>query len=313
MENKEKKSRIVHDVEAVITSYNQGVMIQEAVQSLCRQTALPARIIIVDDGSVEEESVRILEKLEKNMELPIPVVIHWQENRGVSAARNTGIGMTQTPLVLILDGDDRIAPQYIEEVSQTLREDKSVIAASSRIKTFGVLEAEVCPKGGSITSFLSRNNCPAIHILRREIWEKCGGYDETMRSGFEDWEYFLSMLETNQNAHIKIVEKSLIEYRTMPASSNIKSMQKRLELMKYIIEKHRRSYEKYVLEAIIGLEEISISRLYGWENEMLQQKKERQNLSGLSKKFMKNPTYGDGGMAAAVRIASYENSENQSV
>lgn len=77
LENKEKKSRIVHDVEAVITSYNQGVMIQEAVQSLCRQTALPARIIIVDDGSVEEESVRILEKLEKNMELPIPVVIHW--------------------------------------------------------------------------------------------------------------------------------------------------------------------------------------------------------------------------------------------
>lgn len=231
----------------------------------------------------------------------------------MSAARNTGIGMTQTPLVLILDGDDRIAPQYIEEVSRTLREDKSVIAASSRIKTFGVLEAEVCPQGGGITSFLSRNNCPAIHILRREIWEKCGGYDETMRSGFEDWEYFLSMLETDQNAHIKIVEKSLIEYRTMPASSNIKSMQKRLELMKYIIEKHRRSYEKYVLEAIIGLEEISISRLYGWENEMLQQKKEGQNLSGLSKKFMKNPTYGDGGMAAAVRIASYENSENQSV
>lgn len=95
-------------------------------------------------------------------------------------------------------------------------------------------------------------------------------------------------------------------------------MQKRLELMKYIIEKHRRSYEKYVLEAIIGLEEISISRLYGWENEMLQQKKEGQNLSGLSKKFMKNPTYGDGGwqrlsalhLMKIQKISQYKSEEN---
>lgn len=308
----EKKYRIAHDVEAVITSYNQGSMIQEAVQSLLRQTTLPARILIVDDGSVEEESVRILEEMESE-EHSVPVVVHRQKNSGVSAARNTGIGMTQTPLVLILDGDDRIAPQYIEEVSQLLREDKSVIAASSRIKTFGVLEAEVCPQGGGIAAFLSRNNCPAIHILRRGAWEKCGGYDETMHSGFEDWEYFLSMLETDRNAQIKIVEKSLLEYRTAPASSNIKSMQKRLELMKYIIEKHRRSYENHVLEAIISLEEISISRLYGWENEMLQQKKAGQVLSEHAKIFMRNPSYGDGGMAAAVRIASYENAENQSV
>mgnify|MGYP001029246332 FL=1 len=47
-------------VEAVITSFNQGSMILEAVQSLCGQTIPPAGIIIVDDGSTDEESVRIL-------------------------------------------------------------------------------------------------------------------------------------------------------------------------------------------------------------------------------------------------------------
>ena len=41
------------DVDAVITSYNQGTMILEAVQSLCNQTVLPKRIIIVDDGTTD--------------------------------------------------------------------------------------------------------------------------------------------------------------------------------------------------------------------------------------------------------------------
>ena len=49
-----------------------------------------------------------------------------------------------------------------------------------------------------------------------------------MRSGFEDWDFFLSMLETIPEAYAGIIEKLLINYRTNPSSSNIKSMDKRL-------------------------------------------------------------------------------------
>lgn len=54
------------DIEAVITSYNQGSMILEAVQSLCNQTLIPEKIIIVDDGSTDEYSLNILNEIEKN-------------------------------------------------------------------------------------------------------------------------------------------------------------------------------------------------------------------------------------------------------
>lgn len=50
------------NLEAVITSYNQKSMIYEAVHSLCGQTILPKRIIIVDDGSTDETSMEVLEK-----------------------------------------------------------------------------------------------------------------------------------------------------------------------------------------------------------------------------------------------------------
>ena len=51
--DQERKSTSAADIEAVITSYNQGTMVLEAVQSLYSQTVKPARILIVDDGSTD--------------------------------------------------------------------------------------------------------------------------------------------------------------------------------------------------------------------------------------------------------------------
>ena len=172
--------------------------------------------------------------------------------------------------------------------------------------TFGVLASVVRPTGGDITAFLSHNCCPATHIFRRSAWQKCGGYDESMRGGFEDWDFFLNMLETTQGAKIGIVKQALINYRTTPVSSNIKSMEKRLELMRYIMEKHIRIYQEHMIETMLEMETISMSRLYGWESEMIYAKLTGKPLTDVSKAFMKSPSYGDGGMASAVRIASVE-------
>ncbi|MDM8209460.1 hypothetical protein [Mediterraneibacter glycyrrhizinilyticus] len=88
------------------------------------------------------------------------------------------------------------------------------------------------------------------------------------------------------------------------ASSNVKSMSKRLELMRFIIRKHNQSYQAHIEDAILGIETISMSRLDGWENEICNTLKEKKILSQASVDFIKSPSYGDGGMAAAVRIVS---------
>ena len=292
------------DVQAVVTSFNQGSMILEAVQSLCAQTTPPAKIILVDDGSTDAASLAVLDRLETDPSLPVPVRVLRQPNGGVSSARNTGIRNARTPFVLVLDGDDRLEPAFLEKVSALLRSDPSLAAASSWMQTFGVLEAQIRPAGGTIVPFLSRNCCPATHILRRSCWEACGGYDEAMRSGFEDWDFFLSMLETAPDAHIGIVPEPLIAYRTAPASSNVRSMEKRLELMRHIISRHPDAYREHLTDALLGLEAVSMSRLFGWENEMLHALQEDRPLSAVSEDFLRSPSYGDGGMAAAVRIAT---------
>lgn len=294
------------DIEAVITSYNQGSMILEAVQSVCNQTLLPKRIIIVDDGSTDQYSLDVLTSIKNDSALPVPITIHFQENGGVSAARNTGINKTRSSMVLILDGDDKLEAGYIENVSKLLYDNPTMVIASSWMRTFGILDAIVCPSGGNIVPFLSHNCCPATHIFRKKFYEQCKGYDEAMRSGFEDWDFFLSMLETTPDAHVGIIKKTLINYRTAPASANIKSMDKRLELMRYIIEKHKGSYSNNITNVLLDIETISNSRLFRWENEIIHSIKNGQKLSESADSFIKNPSYGDGGMASAVRIVSID-------
>lgn len=290
-------------LEAVVTSYNQGALILEALDSLYRQTVRPGRILLVDDGSTDAASLAVLAQIEAGP-TPVPVQVLQRLNGGVSAARNTGIRAATAEFVLVLDGDDRLCPAFLEKTRNLLCAQPEMVAASAWMHTFGVLDAVVRPSGGSLSDFLARNCCPATHLLRRSAWVQCGGYDETMRAGFEDWEFFLSLLETRPNARIGIVPEPLLEYRTAPASSNLQSMDRRLELMRAILQKHQSSAQKYWLEALLNLEAASIQRLSGWEAELRCALQTGRPLSQESQAFLAYPTYGDGGMAAAVRIRS---------
>lgn len=290
-------------VEAVVTSYNQGALLLEALDSLCRQTVQPSRILLVDDGSTDAASLAVLAQIEAGP-TPVPVQVLRRPNGGVSAARNTGIRAARAEFVLVLDGDDRLCPAFLEKTRNLLCARPEMAAASAWMHTFGVLDAVVRPSGGGLSDFLARNCCPATHLLRRSAWARCGGYDETMRAGFEDWEFFLSLLETRPDARIGIVPEPLLEYRTAPASSNIQSMDKRLTLMRFLIEKHLSSYQAHLTDALLSLESISMSRLHGWEAEMRHALQTGQPLCESSSSFLAHPSYGDGGMAAAVRIQS---------
>lgn len=349
-------------VTVVITSCNQGPLIREAVESALSQTVHPERIIIVDDGSDEQTSVDVLSAILDDCRHGVldtggvAVDLIGQVNAGPSAARNRGVAAAETPFVVVLDGDDRLMPTFIERTLPLLTADDSMVAASGWLRTFGVLDSVVQPIGGDAGAFVSHNCCPATCMIRRSAWERCGGYDESMRSGFEDWDFFLSLLESGLaakaedgidgigdaggiddtdgvedagsaggavdiggtkdtgnieavrdagntknpkegTAHIGIVPEPLIEYRTAPASSNVTSMTKRLDLMRFLIAKHRDLYAAHIADAILGVEVISMSRLTMWESLM-------RGDTTASQAFMTHPTYGDGGMAAAVRLRS---------
>ncbi|WEV68373.1 glycosyltransferase family A protein [Bifidobacterium sp. ESL0769] len=298
------------DVTVVITCFNQAATIRQSVESAFAQTCAPARVIVVDDASDDIETKEILSVLEKE---PAVEVIARSCNSGVSAARNTGLSRVTTPFVVILDGDDLLEPGYIEATRAELSSDEKVFAASSWMKTFGALTATVKPTGGNILPFLCRNCAPATCMFRVSVLRQSGGYDESMRKGFEDWDCCLSLFETfgvdNLQSRVSIVQKPLIRYRTAPASSNIVSMNSRLDLLRYLIGKHQDLYSNHLENAILGFEKTSIDRLALFEATVKNNPQIIENCDAV-RSFMDSPSFGDGGMAAAVRIESKNAREN---
>jgi glycosyltransferase involved in cell wall biosynthesis len=274
----------------VITSFNQSFMVREAVASIHTQSLPPDDLVVVDDGTTDEDSLAVLATLEAG-----GVRILRQGNRGVSAARNAGIATLSTDLVAVLDGDDQYRPGFLDAIAPAFADD-DIVAASSWLSMFGTATGVVRPTGGRVVDFLARNSCPAPAVFRRHLWEQAGGYAEELREGFEDWDFFLRLLTPGGRIHI--VPEPLIGYRTQPGSANLAGMTRRLRLYGEIIDRHATVFQSNARAALLAQEAISIGRLALWENLVLADQSIDPG----------EATFGDGGMAAQVRIATHRNS-----
>ncbi|GIG37103.1 glycosyl transferase [Cellulomonas pakistanensis] len=274
------------EVAVVVTAHDQRELVVEAVASVRAQTAPCAELVVVDDGSADSGSLAVLDRLRAE-----GVRVLRQANAGVSAARNAGIAATRAPLVLVLDGDDRLAPAFLERVVPLL-DDPDVVAASSWLGLFGVATGVARPVGGRLVDFLHRNACPGTAVLRRAAWERAGGYDESLRAGFEDWDLYLGMLA--RGGRVAIEPEALIRYRTAPASANVRSMEHRLDLVRGLVEKHRAAYAAHLTDVLLAQEATAIRRLADWE----------ALVAADPALPLGEPTFGDGGMAAHVRVAT---------
>lgn len=108
----EKNSRAKMPLISVIVPvYNNEKYVEKCINSICEQSYKNIEIIIVDDGSTNETTPQILEKLAKT-DKRIKVI--KQKNAGVSMARNKGLDNASGEYVVFVDSDDFVASDYIE-------------------------------------------------------------------------------------------------------------------------------------------------------------------------------------------------------
>lgn len=182
----------------VIASFNRGLWLQEAVKSGLNQTVGDAvsSVIVVDDGSTEPQTIAILAELEADER----VTVLRQENRGVSAARNTGIAASSARYILCLDDDDVISETYVEKAIEILEADDSIGVVYSMVRYFGAVDAIWELPEFSPTEMALRNCVPASGIFRRSDWALVGGYCESLRT-LEDWDFWLQIMSLGRGFH----------------------------------------------------------------------------------------------------------------
>ncbi len=234
------------NVTVIIPCYNDGQYIMEALQSLYKQTLLPEKIIIVDDGSNIDTK-----KIVRTINHSLVQVIH-QENKGVSAARNLAISITETDYIANLDADDFYEPTFIEKAVRELNQNKEIKAVSSYCRIFQKTKTVeiVKPLGGKLKDFIVINNSRASAVFRKNSWESVGGFDEAMREGYEDWEFWIAILKKGGEIHI--LQEVLSHYRIKAVSRDQNALQKHdFELRQYIYLKHKEVYHEH-LDFYIG-------------------------------------------------------------
>jgi glycosyltransferase involved in cell wall biosynthesis len=272
-------------VSIIIPCYNHGQFIQEALDSVQQNNSDDFyEIIIVNDGSSDEGTILKLNDLREKGYRVID-----QDNKGLSAARNTGIEKANGKYILPLDSDNKIDPQYYRKALSIFESNQGIGVVYSDKQLFGENERSVEVGPFDLQKLLPGNYIDACAVFRKECWIQINGYDEKIPGGYyEDWEFWLSIAKNNWR--FEYLNETLFSYRVSPVSLNTRALdpKSREETIRYIIEKHADLYNQNYIKVVSALHGIIAHWEQNFNSEVLHIKSLLQNKENEIREFYHN-------------------------
>ena len=218
------------DITVVIPCFNHGRFLLESVEGALGQDGGPPQVIVVDDGSTDEETVRVLD------EMPDGVEVIRQRNAGVSVARNAGFESSDSELLLMVDADDRLTPDALDVLRPALEANPDVGYCYGLMKLIGVWSGVLRFPDFDPYILLHRSIAGAqLGLVRRRCWEDAGGFDPAI-DGYEDWDFCLSALEKGWRG--LQIDRVTHEYRKHERSGNEEHRRRYRHVYRQIRAKH---------------------------------------------------------------------------
>jgi glycosyltransferase involved in cell wall biosynthesis len=217
-------------VSVVIPCYNDGRFLMDAVQSVEQCGDGVGELIVVNDGSTDAITKEVLASVESRGHR----VLH-QENGGLASARNRGIATSRGNYILPLDADNRIRPAYPARGMEIMERDSGIAVVYGDPEFFGERAGRKHIPEFNLRQLLEWNYIDACAVMRRSVWERCGGYDERMPvQGFEDWDLWCRIALNGGGFHH--ANEVLYDYRvrTDSMSSGMAAAPKVQAVMRHI-------------------------------------------------------------------------------
>ena len=203
-------SRDAAIVSVVIPTFNHAAFLPAAIKSALDQDFADLEIIVVDDGSTDETRAIAAGYGDRVQYL-------WQENAGLSAARNAGIRAARGQFVALLDADDVWLPDFLSTVMGRWRDDPGLGAVYTgfysidqeghrlpQVSTSTVPAEELYDRLLDGEFFV-----PSAVVTRRDCFDRVGFFDEALR-GSEDWDMWLRVSREYRMAGLPL---PLVHYR----------------------------------------------------------------------------------------------------
>ena len=180
-------------VSVVVTSFNYGRFVADAVDSVLAQTFRDLEVIVVEGGSSDPDARMTVASLQR----PRTRVLMQGGPHWVGANRNYGISQARGRYICCLDADDMLAPTYIEKAVYLL-ERHSYDVVSSAMEMIGHSDGVInILEQPDLAALLQGNHVLTCAVFRRTLWEQAGGFRDADRhvTGyvFEDWAFWLRL------------------------------------------------------------------------------------------------------------------------
>ncbi len=216
-------------ISVVVPCFNSGKTLMRCIDSIKRQTWNNKEIIVVNDGSNEEGTLKVLNSL-------LDIKVFNQKNFGLPVARNNGGKRASGEYLFFLDADDWIDENALKLMYTKLFNHKNNSFIFTDIMLEGKKNKVVC-KQYNFFEQLFLNQLPYSILISKHIWIKVGGYDENMQLGYEDWE--LNIRLGANKIFGKRLPKPLFHYNVSDSGMLIsKSSKLHSEIWNYIKNKH---------------------------------------------------------------------------
>jgi glycosyltransferase involved in cell wall biosynthesis len=196
------------DAAVVIAAYNHARFLPEAIASVLGQTATPAEVLVVDDGSTDETASVVARYAPR-------VAYRRQDNAGARAARNAGLDATSAPWVAFLDADDWWEPDALRLLLAAFDETTGIAAPAylpvdAEGRRTGALWIKRTPGPFMTTEgLLTRDADVPGCVYRRAVFDRCGRFDATLRVA-GDYEMFL---RASTRFRIRFVPEAVLHKR----------------------------------------------------------------------------------------------------
>lgn len=206
-------------VSVLMPVHNSGRFVEQACQSILRQTFRELELVVVDDGSTDDSLKHLRALAERDSRMVIVV----REKRGLIASRNELLALSRAPLLAWMDSDDWALPQRLAHQVARFELEDSLVCLGGAVM-------EVDPDGQPIGRVSYPTEHEAIErgmrlggamrfpttMMRRQVVIDLGGFREPFKMG-EDLDLFFRLMEVGGVANLSEV---LLHYRMHPHNTS---------------------------------------------------------------------------------------------
>ena len=176
------------EISVIIPTFNRAKILPKAIDSVLQQTYKDYEIVVIDDGSTDDTKEVLMRYGDK-------IIYRFQENKGISSARNRGIEIARGRYIALLDSDDYWLPEKLEKQVACFQKNPSYRMVATRCSSFKVdgnftssepkeeiKKKSRSGKSGWIYKELFYKNFirTSSVLIEQECFKKIGTFDETL-------------------------------------------------------------------------------------------------------------------------------------